>query len=167
LREIISSSKGLTLIEILASLTIFGIISISLLSFFTQAYQFTNSNENKTVAVNVARNALMYMQKQNFIEVRADFEEKNIKEYRIFICENPTTHKREYLRTVNQSVENCENITINNVPYQVEITYNPDGYDKDTDRSYIIPIKITVNWDSDGHEKETELKGVINSEDIR
>lgn len=59
--KILSSSKGLTLIEVLVSLTILSIILLGIMNFFNQAYSYTNSNQKKTAAINVARNALTYM----------------------------------------------------------------------------------------------------------
>ena len=68
-----NSENGLTLIEVLISISILGILLIVFMRFFLQAGTFTNLNEKRTVGINVARNALMFMEKQNFLKVKNDF----------------------------------------------------------------------------------------------
>ena len=63
------NQTGLTLLEVLLSITILGIVLISFLSFFNQAYSYTNKNENKTIGINVARNVLYYIEQQDFTSI--------------------------------------------------------------------------------------------------
>lgn len=51
---ILKEEKGMTLLEILASLVIFAIVFIPLFSFFTQSAIFTKHNEEKLSAIDVA-----------------------------------------------------------------------------------------------------------------
>ena len=54
-----NNQKGISLLEVLLSITILSIITLSILSFFNQAYDYTKRNEDKTVGINVARNVLI------------------------------------------------------------------------------------------------------------
>lgn len=49
---------GFTLIEVLAAIVILSIVSLVLTSYFTNAMTYSKSNQNKTIMVNLARNAL-------------------------------------------------------------------------------------------------------------
>lgn len=172
-KKILSSTKGLTLIEVLASLTILSIILIGIMTFFTQAFSFTNKNETKTAAVNVARNALMYIENQSFIEVREQFSNSDSvnqnDKVNIFICENEDGKEQYQLHwNLNSSTPSgCKPITVNNVEYDVEITSNYSSDYKKDNENYFVPLKAVVTWNDGNSQKSTEVEGAIQSEDIR
>ncbi|TXK91987.1 prepilin-type N-terminal cleavage/methylation domain-containing protein, partial [Parageobacillus sp. SY1] len=64
------SSKGFTLLEVLASITILSIVAIGMFSFFTNAMQYTTYNQDKTVAINIARGVLAYMERLDFTALK-------------------------------------------------------------------------------------------------
>lgn len=66
MRKFLNNHKGFTLVEILASLTIFSLVAIPMMGFFVQASKYTTGGQNKTIAMNVARNVLTYIEKQDF-----------------------------------------------------------------------------------------------------
>lgn len=68
--------KGFTLVEVLAAIVILSIVSLILTSYFTNALSYSKSNQNKTVMANLARNALFYMEKQNFSAMKEHFEKE-------------------------------------------------------------------------------------------
>lgn len=78
--KILKKEIGFTLLEVLLSLTILTLISIPMLSYFIQAYQYTTDSQNKTVAVNIARNIINYMENQNFRAMKAflKIEKENV-----------------------------------------------------------------------------------------
>ncbi|WP_042354900.1 type IV pilus modification PilV family protein [Bacillus rubiinfantis] len=159
LRKLLFSANGLTLIEVLLSLTILSIVILGVMQFFNQAYSFTNSNQNKTVAINVARNAMMFMEKQSFIEMRKDFDEHSSEEGSLFICNN-----KYQLTWGDTSVPTgCSPISINNINYHVTIlpASNEDS------ESYMLPLNVKVEWKVNNKQYSTELEGAIKSEDIR
>gem|GEM_PF-5580433 len=53
--KILNSEKGMTLIELLIALTLLSILSLSVLSFFTQGQLYTSKNHLKLSALNLAR----------------------------------------------------------------------------------------------------------------
>ncbi|MDE3839785.1 prepilin-type cleavage/methylation domain-containing protein [Bacillus methanolicus] len=170
LKKILDSSKGFTLIEILTSLTILGIILIGCMKFFTQAYSYTNMNQKKTAAINVARNAMMYIENESFIEIREKFKKNPEEELTLMICSNsedkdePNDPYGKFWKGETPG-PSCSPITINNVKYDVKIQANSDK--NDYDRNYILPITVKVEWAINGKVNETEIEGVMKSEDIR
>ncbi|MBG9655670.1 type IV pilus modification PilV family protein [Cytobacillus firmus] len=171
-KKSLASSKGLTLVEVLVSLTILGIVLMGTMKFFSQAYTYTNMNEKKTAAVNVARNALMHIEKENFIEVREKFQ-KESEFLKIYICKN-SEGKSIYKNFWNgESPESdCSPIKVNNIEYNVTISL-PDEKNSDTKpakgehSSFFVPLKATVIWEINGKEESTEIEGAIKSEDLR
>lgn len=70
----LKKEQGFTLIEILAALLILSIVALAFTAYFSSALTFAKANQNKTIMSNLARNALVYMQKQDFKEMRDYFE---------------------------------------------------------------------------------------------
>lgn len=160
--KILSSSKGLSLIEVLVSLTILSIILLGIMNFFHQAYSFTNLNQKKTAAVNVARNALTFIEQasgeNSFISIKNRIEKNPSEKAILLICNDEYTLKWE-----NESALNCSSITVNNIPYDVEITPVID----ETYTEYFIPINVEVGWEVNNNTYETSVEGAIKSEDLR
>ncbi|MCP8968494.1 type IV pilus modification PilV family protein [Ectobacillus ponti] len=61
-----SKESGMTLVEVLASVTILAVLALGMLSIFPKALSFTKASQLKTVAINLARGALQYMNKQDY-----------------------------------------------------------------------------------------------------
>lgn len=120
-------------------------------------------NQKKTAAVNVARNAMMYMEKDNFIKVRDKFETDPDEEISIKIC----NEKYEKFWKNEPIDSSCDDITINNVKYKVTIQAEEKPEEGSSTYLFYVPLKVTVNWVINRKEHSTELDGVIKSEDIR
>jgi prepilin-type N-terminal cleavage/methylation domain-containing protein len=166
--KFIKNHKGLTLIETMLSITILGIVMLGVMTLFKQAYLYTISNEDKTVGINVARNALMYMKKQSFIELKNYFTDTD-KKLKILICETTdekgnTIENYQYFAEDASIPATCQNVEINNTKYEITVQAekNKPNYQK-----YLIPIKVVVTWERNDIGRSTQLKGVISSEDIR
>ena len=159
--KVLSSNKGLTLIEVLVSLTILRLILLGIMNFFNQAYSVTNSNQKKTAAINVARNALTYMEQSSgnnsFIALRDRLEKNPATEGTLRICDN------SYQVFWNDEVQGCEPITINNVAYNVTIVPSLD----ENNTAYFIPLTVEVAWTVKQHDYTTSMEGAIKSEDLR
>ncbi|MBB5324581.1 prepilin-type N-terminal cleavage/methylation domain-containing protein [Anoxybacillus tepidamans] len=166
--KLIKNHKGLTLIETMLSITLLGIVMLGVMTLFKQAYLYTVLNEDKTVGINVARNALMYMKKQSFIDLKNYFTDTN-KELKILICkktdENGNTIENYQFFNKDASIPStCQNVEINNTKYKITVQAEEN---KQNYQNYFIPIKVVVTWESSNIERSTQLKGVITSEDIR
>ncbi|WP_157796248.1 prepilin-type N-terminal cleavage/methylation domain-containing protein [Bacillus xiapuensis] len=159
--------KGVTLLELLLALTILSIVLLSFTRFFFQAGTYNQSNQSKTVATNVARNVLMYMEKQPFIKVRHDFgpalldtKKRNDYAYELYLCGSGY----QYFEPNKPKNAGCKPISINNESYHVKIY--PEKMDEPEKRKYYIPITVEVSWGADD-KKTTALDGTIKSEDLR
>ncbi|WP_416825531.1 PulJ/GspJ family protein [Ectobacillus polymachus] len=61
-----NGENGLTLVEVLASITILSIITVGLFAVFPKSYSTIKQSQSKLVAVNIANGALHYMEKQDY-----------------------------------------------------------------------------------------------------
>lgn len=62
---ILESEKGVTLIEVLASITLLSIVLITIMNIFPQMGMINNHNQIKTQAVNTAKEILLEWQNDN------------------------------------------------------------------------------------------------------
>ncbi|NQX63233.1 type II secretion system protein [Paenibacillus qinlingensis] len=181
-----ANDEGFTLIEVLAATVILSVASLAMMSFFINAMSFNKGNQNKTVMVNLARNALFYMEKQRFTDVRDYFA--NVDEVE---DENPVitfagcsydsalhcsqSKKRDYL--INFSgIQNILSPNINGRDYEITITYQKNIDQENSQKSelkgkgnqYLIPIRVNVKSASDPNRRnEAFVEGYVINEQIR
>jgi prepilin-type N-terminal cleavage/methylation domain-containing protein len=157
----LNGQKGFTLLEVLAAVTILSVASLAMTSFFVQAMSYSKKNENKTVAVNLARNALFFLEKQDFARFDV-YLSKTAGNPPI----SPTGCSKLADRTVscpsypalsdlfNQTDNLWEvlNPVINGLPYAVTVTYNPSTLADPTKKNlnkYLLSVTVAVrNADS-------------------
>lgn len=199
-KTIWNKEQGFTLIEVLAAIIILSIVSLVLTSYFTRALSYSKSNQNKTIMVNLARNALFYIEKQDFETMRIYFQGKKAEGAQPAIPGHPdiqasgciplteTVVNCEIYKDIvtdNQTLANVLNPVINNVSYQVKITYQSKLYDemmkgstgggpgKIVDKTemapFLIPVevKVTGAGGPNGHTSSTVVEGYITDEKIR
>lgn len=121
--------QGLTLIEVLSSITILSIVIVGLLSLFPKAYFFTKANQSKTLAVNIARGALHYFEKQDYDLLNGYRQALGDGKVAMFdsasICSAAKSVRISDQETIESALfpnaESCAKIlepTINNITYQ-------------------------------------------------
>jgi prepilin-type N-terminal cleavage/methylation domain-containing protein len=171
LSNILRNHQGLTLIEVLVSVTILSTVLLVFLNFFFQAGTYTNMNQKKTVAVNVARNALMYMENQSFLEIKREFSQvnegmKDSKDHvvKLKICAD--SYKTFSPGDVVPE-QQCKDIIINQIAYEVEISSENVLSPEQGELDYYIPIAVKVRWITNDKEFSTTVDGTVKSEDIR
>ncbi|WP_066365608.1 prepilin-type N-terminal cleavage/methylation domain-containing protein [Neobacillus fumarioli] len=154
----LQNSRGLTLIEVLVSITILGIITTAFLSYFTQAYSYTKKNQDQTVGINIARNVLYYMEQQNYQSIKNQYfpSDTNPKEVKLTIdnCKDSvfdTPVCRDFFST-----------EINNVDYSTTVTLSRDVTNGSQTASpnlsnYLIGVEVQVTW---GNQSRT-VRGLI------
>lgn len=186
-----SREAGFTLIEVLAAIVILSIVSLVLTSYFTNALSYSKSNQSKTVMVNLARNALFYMEKQDFEEMSNYFnvadknkgaEHPDIKaaQCTASVC----NMKSEFIN--GDVLPEVLNPVINDIAYEVNITYqaelhqdmlegrsgngtnDPDPRKKDM-APYLIPVQVEVTGPGgpNANTASTVVEGYITDEKIR
>ncbi|WP_052343502.1 type IV pilus modification PilV family protein [Bacillus massiliigorillae] len=145
----IKNCKGFTLLEVLISLGILSIILLTLMSFFSQSFQYTKNNESKTVGINVARNVLNYMESQDFAKIREQFP----------ASASPVTLTKDHFPNdfeLEGYNENIFEMKVNNVIYSATVVLS--NHDETELQDYLIPVTVIIHW---GDNYETSLKGVI------
>ena len=66
--KILKNEKGFTLIEVLASIVILSLVLISIMSIFPQMGMVNNQNEQKTQAINTAKEVLISWQDSTVVK---------------------------------------------------------------------------------------------------
>ena len=69
----IDNEKGLTLIEVLLSITLLSIVIITFLSFFTNAFRFNSMNDDSIQAMNIAREQQALVKEKSWSEIITKF----------------------------------------------------------------------------------------------
>lgn len=175
----LKQENGFTLIEILAAIVILAIVSLVLTSYFTNAMSYSKSNQNKTIMVNLARNALFYVEKQDFEKMKDYFITKGKDSIEATACQNDTVcSSYETLVTNTETLSQVLNPSINGVDYQINIRYQRDLHqpmltsadqEKKKMASYLLPVSISVREAnaSSGPQSEPVVEGYITDEKIR
>ncbi|MFC6648237.1 prepilin-type N-terminal cleavage/methylation domain-containing protein [Paenibacillus rhizoplanae] len=175
---------GFTLIEVLAAIVILSIVSLVLTSYFTHALSYSKSNQNKTIMVNLARNALFYMEKQDFEAMSKYFNVNDTSPN----AAHPSIEAKQCTSTscmynnddfINSAVlPEVLNPVINNILYQVKITYQAELYRdmlrggdirKQEMAPYLIPVQVEVTGPGGPSANTASMivEGYITDEKIR
>ncbi|MBA2873672.1 type IV pilus modification PilV family protein [Thermaerobacillus caldiproteolyticus] len=153
------ASTGFTLIEILASIVILSAVAIGMFSFFTNAMKYTTYNQGKTVAINIARGILAYMEHRDFTALKQYVDEQ------IHNTDEPfaridASHCSSSLFENQQVCEALLRPTINNVTY-----------DEKRVHLFLVPYNDTETWNklqnSPPPEFPSSLKQKIKGESIK
>ncbi|MFS0780739.1 prepilin-type N-terminal cleavage/methylation domain-containing protein [Bacillus sp. 1P06AnD] len=164
LSALIRNDKAFTLLEVLLAVALLGIATITIMGFFSQSFLFAKQNENRTVAVNVARNVLNYVESQ-------DFEDMN----KLLAAQGTLGKQGE--KTIEITADNCRilhlggdycqkriNSKINDVIYKGTITIANRQYTNDSSNSslykYLLDAKVEIEW----NKQEMTVEGVIKNE---
>ncbi|WEK53403.1 MAG: type II secretion system protein [Candidatus Cohnella colombiensis] len=181
--------EGYTLVEILAAMVILSVAALVMTSFFFNAMTYSKGNANKTIVVNLARNALFYIEKQSFKKMESYFlggssqegvteatgTENNPRtistagcvrnEDRIF-C-NSNLPLQQLFTDIGVSMWDVLTPVVNGQQYEIVIEYDPD-LGKDDLRNYLLPIKVKAmssNYNGENR-NSTEVEGYIPHEQI-
>ncbi|MBW7650781.1 prepilin-type N-terminal cleavage/methylation domain-containing protein [Anoxybacillus sp. ST4] len=147
--------RGFTLIEVLLSIVILSFVASSMFMFFTNAMTYTAYNQSKTVAINIARGVIHYME-------RLDFQT---------ISEYTTDHITQQTPFVRFDASSCSNSSLfpnENVCKAVfSPTINNVAYDEEDVQAWLIPYDQAI-WSQIKTSPPTEfpdpLKQVIEQE---
>lgn len=178
----IKQEQGFTLIEVLAAIVILSIVSLVLTSYFTNAMSYSKSNQNKTIMVNLARNALFYVEKQDFEPIKIYFRDKGnpaILADQCYRTEPDTEFCESYTNIADTGVlVDVLNPTINGIQYHIDIKYqkkldeealkSPD-VTQQVMAKYLLPVEVRVRDSGRNNNtiSETVVEGYITDEEIR
>ncbi|MBW8350214.1 type II secretion system GspH family protein [Bacillus sp. IITD106] len=104
------NNKGLTLIELLASIVILSIVIVSFLHFFSQAMLFTGKAEDRMTSINIAEKVLQSVKNDtaNYTGEKQVINGKEYEEVKPIII-----NKKTYYPYVNLSKETPESLQLN------------------------------------------------------
>ena len=130
LKKRVSNENGLTLIELIASITILSIVILTFLVFFTNAFKFNSINSNNIQAMNIAREqqSLVNDPASNIDVLLQENIADSIQAWEESTHEPMKTKRVE--ETNDQFILEIENakyevyIYINKVPESLDSTYN-------------------------------------------
>lgn len=185
--------EGFTLIEVLAAMLIVSIVALAFTAYFGNALTFAKSNQNKTIMSNLARNALVYMQKQSFTELKSYFDSPGatvvkagstpgtqrvgITPETFASCTPATTtgacaFKKIFVNSDLQPTMAVLQPTVNGIRYRVVIEYQKSlNRSADTGGDLLLPISATVTPDSAGAagpgSDAVTVEGYVNAQSIR
>lgn len=176
MRKYNKHEEGFTLIEVMAAIVILAIVSLVLMSYFSDSLSYAKSNANKTVMVNLARNALVYAEKQDFDTWKTYFQSNaSIDSQK---CES-ITNCSIYASLVEQPAVLAAvlNPVVNGVQYRVAIKYQKDLLQSSTgttatikgqESPYLLPIQISIHGiEEKSGQVGTIVEGYITDEKIR
>jgi len=177
--------EGFTLIEILAALLILSIVALAFTAYFSNALTFSKSNQNKTIMSNLARSAVVYMQKQNFNQLEAYFDSTSavIRDGKASItsdtfstCAASTTGVCAFKTIFGESdpslISEILSPSVNGIDYRIVISYQKELTKSDMDGGkLLLPIAATIRPLSAGGSgpgaDEVTVEGYVNAEIIR
>ncbi|WP_171681939.1 type IV pilus modification PilV family protein [Paenibacillus planticolens] len=174
--------EGFTLIEVLAATVILSVASMAMMAFFINAMSYNKGNQNKTVMVNLARNALFYMEKQNFTTIHNYFINPINPKISPEKCSTPNICETDDLQNLflnpNMKLWEVLNPKVNDIEYQISVSYQKEITEelksdpvKKGMTDYLLPIKIEVTVKdsnvNNGRNKPVIVEGYIANETIR
>ncbi|MGG1514948.1 prepilin-type N-terminal cleavage/methylation domain-containing protein [Paenibacillus oryzisoli] len=175
-----SRDEGFTLIEVLAATVILSIASLGMMAFFLHAMSYNKGNQNKTVMINLARNALFYMEKQSFSDLEIYFRGEGHDRIDLLSsgCEmtagNLMCGQDPSVQPILSKLEGLWDVfypEVNGKRYQVVVTYQKDLANDGAGKfKYLLPISVAVRDISDttkSRRYQANVEGYIVHESIR
>ena len=120
-KKFYTQQAGFTLVEVLAAIAIFSAVTTIFLGIFLQSFDYVKGNQSKTVGIHAARNAVLFLESQDFEDIKM-----MLKDNERMTLEPSQCNSDEYsiLFDNNQCITFL-NPTINNIEYEVEVTIQP------------------------------------------
>ncbi|MBA2878532.1 prepilin-type N-terminal cleavage/methylation domain-containing protein [Anoxybacillus kamchatkensis] len=147
--------RGFTLIEVLLSIVILSFVVSGMFMFFTNAMTYTTYNQSKTVAINIARGVIHYMEQLDFQTI-AKYTTDHITQQTPFVRFDASSCSNSSLFPNENVCKAVFSPTINNV-----------AYDEEDVQAWLIPYDQAI-WSQIKTNPPTEfpapLKQVIQQE---
>ncbi|MFB1080519.1 prepilin-type N-terminal cleavage/methylation domain-containing protein [Jeotgalibacillus sp. JSM ZJ347] len=165
------NKKAFTLIEVLASITLLNIIIFSLLTFFLNSYNYTFSNQDQTIGSNAARNAVTYIESQDFLQFKGYLDAVgNVRTINADDCSAVISGQNLF-----EDPAACSAVfepVINNQTYNAEVVLSYYGIAEDGSitsdqadvlKEEMIQVEAKVEWERKRNDQVT-VRGVLRRE---
>lgn len=148
-RTVLYNEKGFTLVEILVSLTLLTTIVLTASYFFTQSNTISSYNNQKLVAVNLARSTLERIQ----LEPTS------------YITNGIAGSPYSYQSCLTSGESSCQNyrVFINNHEYTIDVALSQDNNEKDLK---LVDIQVDVSLTSSDKSIKSTVEGYIANDSI-
>ncbi|MYL33303.1 prepilin-type N-terminal cleavage/methylation domain-containing protein [Pontibacillus yanchengensis] len=115
-KKFYNQQAGFTLVEVLAAIAIFSAVTTIFLGIFLQSFDYVKGSQSKSVGIHAARNAVLFMESQDFETVEKYVGQK---------LESSKCGQYTSLLFKDDQCSTFLNPTINNIEYEVEVTIQP------------------------------------------
>ncbi|MFE7063091.1 prepilin-type N-terminal cleavage/methylation domain-containing protein [Sutcliffiella sp. NPDC057660] len=117
MKKLFKEDSGFTLLEVLISMTILSVVVIGMMSFFQNSFSYVKENESKTVATQVARNVMNYVEKQDFSKMEGYLmHESTTNPNSPYLVEIGSDHCTDKVTILTKSPSSSDLSSIDNVP---------------------------------------------------
>ncbi|MRX71441.1 prepilin-type N-terminal cleavage/methylation domain-containing protein [Bacillus lacus] len=152
--------QGFTLLEVLISVTILGIISLAMLSFFSQSYSYTKKSEESTLGIYTAKNMLNYLERQDFTLISELYAAEKDADFSLTL--HAGLHCEAKAKTGERIFsEQCSTMfqpLLNNRSYSITAKIL-----QPVQKQHLLPVMVTSEWNG----QSVTLEGYIVHEKIR
>lgn len=170
--------QGFTLIEVLAAMLILAIVALAFTAYFSNALTFSKSNQNKTIMSNLARSAVVYMQKQDFDRLEAYFNSfsPEITSQTFASCGTSSPGACAFADIFDDGstdvITAVLSPSVNGIDYRIVITHQSELAKSDAEGgNLLLPITATIRPISAGKSSlgadEVTVEGYVNAKVIR
>ncbi|RAV03500.1 type II secretion system protein [Paenibacillus sp. YN15] len=164
-RKWLGDERGISLVEILAAVTIMSIISVTLIGYFVSAMNKSSEQNKRIIAANLAR--------QKAAEIREEYRMDSVKYQLLQDSFTPLTHMLEFNQTNDDQLVDLEGMEINGTRYHFEVQVDNDNSRRSemasvtaaADRvdTYVLNMRISVYWgtDASNEAQKTSMESYI------
>ncbi|MYL53351.1 prepilin-type N-terminal cleavage/methylation domain-containing protein [Pontibacillus yanchengensis] len=153
-KKFYNQQAGFTLVEVLAAIAIFSAVTTIFLGIFLQSFDYVKGNQSKSVGIHAARNAVLFMESQDFETVEG------------YVGQTLEPSKCEQYTSLFKD-DQCStflNPTINNIEYEVEVTiqpYNVEDMGIPEDHNRIEKVLEQIENQNEEQDNQTKVSNLI------
>lgn len=158
MKKLFKQEKGFTLLEVLISMSILSIVVIGMMSFFSNSFSYVKENESKTIATQIVRNMMNYMENQDFSKMEGYFHYVRDPDNYSFLaeldqsfCNQPVTIETKGISSPSERIM-IENVALFDNRDRCHSIFNPiinnEAYNNDSISVYLMKYNEAEDMDA-------------------